>query len=278
LPAGGGRVSGVDAGGAVEGDARQRVLAGCLALLVVIIILEIVAGVALRPARQAHHQAQVLATPGVPTMIHGVALDPTELAQVAAGQHQPSPLALPSQALIDGLLLVSVAGLALPRLLPRRLPRPVPQAGGARRGGGLGPFLLSLAILLVSIAVAVVSIARLRYLVALYLSPPLGTLSYLLLYGSFRRGAALVTLTVLMVLKVAACFLVVRAFPRAAAKRGLGGLALTSVGATVATTVCYALAPTSLGTVVDALAAAVVALVALLWAGVIVSGSVRRLV
>jgi len=268
----------------VSGAVGRPVLAASLALLAVTIVLEIGAGAALRPARQAHHQAEVLAIPGVPTLIHGVAVDPTELAQVAARQHQPSPLALPSQALIDALLLVSVAGLALPRLLPRARPAPeaapeaAGRAGGARRGGGLGSFLLSLAILLVSIAVAVVAIARLRYLVALYLSPPLGTLSYLLLYGSFRRGAALLTLTALMVLKVAACLLVWRAFPRAAAKRGLGGLALTSVAATVVTTACYALAPTSLGTIVDALAAAVVAVVALLWAGVIVSGSVRRLV
>ncbi len=69
-----------------------------------------------------------------------------------------------------------------------------------------------------------------------------------------------------------------RAFPRAAAERGLGGLALTSVGATVVITLCYALAPTALATIIDALSASVVALVALLWAGVIVSGSVRRLV
>jgi hypothetical protein len=250
-----------------------------LALLVVIVILEIVAGAALRPARQAHNRAEVLAIPGVQTMIHGVALDPTELAQVAANQHQPSPLALPSQALIDGLLLVSVAGLALPRLLPRArsAPAATSRAGAVNQGARLVSFLLSLAILLVSIAVAVASIARLRYLVALYLSPPLGTLSYLLLYGSFRRGAGLLALTGLMVLKVGACLLVWRAFPRAA-KRGVGGLAITSVGATVATTICYALAPTSLGTIVDALAAGVVALVALLWAGVIVSGSVRRLV
>jgi hypothetical protein len=276
-------VSGAGAGSGIgtrAGAPGRPVLAASLALLVVIVILEIVAGAALRPARRAHNQAQVLAIPGVQTMIHGVALDPTELAGVAAHQHQPSPLALPSQALIDGLLLVSVASLALPRLLPRA--RPVPEAtgraGAVNRGARLGSCLFSLAILLVSIAVAVASIARLRYLVALYLSPPVGTLSYLLLYGSFRRGAGLLALTALMVLKVGACLLVWRALPRAAAKRGVGGLALTSVGATVVTTICYALAPTSLGTIVDALAAGVVALVALLWAGVLVSGSVRRLV
>jgi hypothetical protein len=150
--------------------------------------------------------------------------------------------------------------------------------GDVTRGARLGSFFLSLAILLVSIAVAVAAIARLRYLVALYLSPPWGTLSEVLLYGSFRRSAALVALTVLMALKVGACALVLRAFPRAAAKRGLGGLALTSVGATVVATLCYALAPASRGAIADALAAAVIALAALLWAGVIVSGSVRRLV
>jgi hypothetical protein len=265
----------VKPGGTAAAGVRGPVLGGALAVLAVIVILEILAGAVLRPPRRAGNETDVLALPGVTAMIHGAQLDPAELAHVAASQHRPAPLALPAQALIDGLLLVSVAGIALPRLRSRRAGRA--RAGGAR-GSRLGSFVFSLAILLASIAVAVLAIARVRYLVALYLSPPVGTLSYLLLYGSFRRGAALTVLVALMVLKVAAAALVLVAFPRAAVKRGLGGLAITSVAATVATTFGYALAPTYLATIIDAVSASLVALVALLWAGVIVSGTVRRLV
>ena len=52
--------------------------------------------------------------------------------------------------------------------------------------------------------VVVKDIARLRALLALYLSPPFGTLSYLLLYGSSPRRGALAVLAGLMVLKLAA--------------------------------------------------------------------------
>jgi hypothetical protein len=247
---------------------RRSLLALALGFLAAVVVLELAAAPALRPPHQADNQARVLAIPGVAKMVHGAQVDPTELTQVAARQHRPTPLALPAQALLDGLLLVTAAAAALPALLSRR---------NVTRGAGLGSFIASLAILLGGIAVAVAAIGRLRYLAALYLSPPFGTLSYLLLYGSFRRGAALLTLSVLLALKVGAGIIFVRAYPTALAKRGMAGLALTSVGATVVTAFCYALAPSSLAGVTDALAAAIAAIVAVLWAGVILSGSVRRL-
>ena len=251
-----------------RGEVRRSLLAGALGILAVVVVLEVVAGPALRPTRDAHNEARVLAIPGVSAMIRGAQVDPTELAHVAARQHQPTPLALPAQALLDGLLLVAAAAVALPQFLPRR---------DAARGVRLGSFVLSLVILLAGIAVVVTAIERLRDLTALYLSPPYGTLSYLLLDGSFRRGASLLALTALLALKLLAFVLLVRAFPRAVARRGVAALALTSVATMVVTAFCLALAPSTLGGIGDALAASIAALVAILWAGVIVSGSVRRL-
>lgn len=248
-------------------------LVAALALVAVVIAVELVAGPALRPPATTRPGGDVLAVGGVAGLIAAPRVDPAELAQVAASpaaQHPPAPLALPAQALVDALLLVTVAAFGLPRLLPGRV-----------RAGGAGPppavFVASLAIMLGAIAVAVIAIARLRYRVALYISPPAGTVSYLLLYGSFPRGAALVALTVLLALKVGAAAALLGAVP-GAPERGLGGVMLTSVAATVVTAFCYALAPTTLVGITDVLAAAVVALAAVLWAGLIVSGAVRRLV
>jgi hypothetical protein len=268
-------------GGRPPAAAGRSLLVAALGLLVVLVILEVAAGPALTPAHGVGHEAQVLAIPGVASMVHSIAI-PAELGQVAGSQRQPAPLAIPAQALIDGLLLVSGAGLAWPRL---RTPR-----GGRGRalhvasgGGGvvprarLGSFLASLAILVAGIAVGVAAISRLRLLVALYLTPQLGTLSYLLLYGSSERRPALVVLAVVMSLKLAAIVLFARSLPRVAWERGIAGLALTSVAATVVATFGVALAPPSQGSIVDALVASIAALAAILWAGVIVSGSVRRL-
>jgi hypothetical protein len=232
-----------------------------LGLLMAAVLAEIVAGPALRPGPSA----DALAIPGVAAMAQQAQVDPTEIAQVAARQHPPVPLALPAQALLDGLLLLSAAVLAVPRVVPRQ---------DVARGTRLALFVGSLALLLVAVAVGVAAIARLRYLVALYLSPPFGTLSYFLLFGSSRRGASLVVLSVVLVVRVGACLAFLRAFP---GRRPIAALAITSTAATVVTAVCYAWVPNSLASITDALAAAVVALLAAIWAAMVVSGSVRRL-
>jgi hypothetical protein len=264
--------SGTAAPASIEGPppraARRRLLVAALVLLAAVVIFELAAGAAVRPALAPQRQAKVLAIPGVAGMIHNAELDPSEVTQLAASGHRLSPLALPAQALLDGLLLVCVSALALPRLLPGR---------DVTRRARFASFIASLVLLLVGIAVVVAGVARLRHLVALYLSPPFGTFSYLLLYGSFPRRGSLLALAVLMALKVAACLTLLQADPRVSSQRGIAGLALTSLSVTVLSAFCYALAPPSLAGITDALAAAVAALAAVLWAGIIVSGSVRRL-
>jgi hypothetical protein len=258
----------VTPGGSAARPVRRSLLALALGLLAAVVIFELAAGATLRSSLGPQQEAQVLAMPGVAGMIHDAELDPGEVTQVAASRHQSSPLALPAHALIDGLLLVCVSAVAVPRLLPGR---------DIGRRARFGSFLASLAILLAGIWVVVVGVARLRFRVALYLSPPVGTLSYLLLYRSFPQSGSLVALSLLMALKVAACVTLFQAFPRTASQRGIAALAVTSLAVTVVTAFCYALAPPSLAGITDALAAALAALAAVLWAGIIVSGSVRRL-
>lgn len=246
---------------------RRRLLLA-LTLLAVVVVLELLAGSVLSPPRPAHADTAALAVPGVAAMMRGTDVDPTELGQVTAARHGHDPLAFGAQALLDGLLLAAAAAASLPQLFP---------AAEVTRGARLGSFLASLGILLGGIMVVVGATRRVRELVGLYLSPPLGTFSYLLWYSASRRSQSLVALTVLMAVKATACAALARAGVRSSAARGLFGLALTSLAATVVTAVCYAWAPADLATVTDALAAAVVGLTAVLWAGVFVSGSVRRL-
>ncbi len=250
---------------------RARFLAA-LALLLVAIVVELAGGavVTAHPVgRDGRPGPAVLGRPGVAVLAHQGQVDTTELAQVASRGTRPGPSALAAQALIDGLLLMVIGAVVMPRLLPGR---------DLARRLRLGTFGVSLVLLLAAMAVGVAAIARLRYLAALYLSPPVGTLSYLLLYGSFPRAAGLVALAVLMSLKVGACLVLWRADPTARSRRGVGGLALTSVGATVVAAFGYALAGSGTAAITDAAAAAVVALAAVAWAGVLVSGTVRTLV
>jgi hypothetical protein len=269
---------------------RSRLLAAVL-LLAVVVVLELAAGPTLRPAPPAQGGGAVLAIGGVAAMIQGAQADPTEITQVAAAAHPYAPLALSAHAALDALLLLAVVTGGLARLLPgRNVTRPVRNVS----------FAGSLAVLLAAMVVAVGAIGRLRYLAALYLSPPVGTLSYLLLYGSFSRQRSLLVLSVLLALKVAACLALYAGTgasgapaggPRAAAG-GLGapaggprapavgavpGLAFTSLAASVITAICYSWAPVTLAPITDGVAAATVALAAVVWAAVLVSNTMRRL-
>lgn len=247
---------------------RQPLLLIAFGLVAAVVVVELVAGPILRPAPGPDPEAQVLAIPGVATMIQGTQIDPTELKGVEQSRRRRAPSAFAAQVLIDGLLLLETLTVGIPRLVARRW---------LARRARLVSFLGSLAILLVGIVVVVGAIARLRYLVALYLSPPLGTLSYLLLYGSFSRRDALLALTLVIALKGATSLVLSRIHLGTPAWRGIMGLALTSLAATVITAVCYSWASVALDNITDALAAAVAAMAAVLWAGVLVSGSVRRL-
>ena len=237
-----------------------------LGLLVAVVVVELVLGASLSPPPRRHSVADVLARPGVAAMTRGASIDATELTQVAAAPAAHNPLAYPAMAVLDVLLLGAVMAAGVPQL-----------AGpGGGRAGRFASFLVSLAILLVGIAVVVGAIARLRFLSALYLSPPFGTLTYLLRYGTFPRAAALAALVAVMAAKAAACVALTGAGVGAAA-RGVAGLAVTAVMATVVTAACYAWAPPALVPITDAVAAAVAGVAAIGWAGVMVSGAVRRL-
>jgi len=239
-----------------------------LLLLAAVVAAEILAAVLLRPGRMAHADTAVLAEPGVSRMLQGVAVDPRELAQVARQQHQPAPLVFLALALLDGLVLIGGLALAVPQLRPASAERP------PRR---LSAFIPSLAVLLAGVAVVVTAIARLRLLAAVDLSPPYGTLDYLLTYGQFRRRAVLIALAVLVAVKLVAFAIFGRRSPRAALRRGVPALVVTSMAAMVVAAACIAQASSSTGNLADAFAAAVVALTAIVWSAVIVSGSVRRL-
>jgi hypothetical protein len=216
------------------------------------VVAELVAGPILAPPARSHADTDALAVPGVAAMVHAGQVDPSEVAHVAATEHPRAPLAPAALALIDALLLVT---LALP----------------ARRLSLVG----RLAVVIGGMAVAVAAIARLRFLVALYLSPPFGTLSYLLLYGSFRRRDALVVVVALAAARAA----VYVALPRTTAGRpdadALFAVAIASLAASVVTVVCYSWAPVTLVSITDAAAAAAVALTAVVWAGIGIGRALR---
>ncbi|MDP9074900.1 MAG: hypothetical protein M3N98_12160 [Actinomycetota bacterium] len=234
-------------------------------LMVVVLGLEVGSQLLLTPPHKSDRAAQVFKLPGAAALTNGIQVDRTEVADQVIAHAQPPGLAIGDLALLDGLLLVmvAIAGLSLRR-------SPPPAAGSA-----LGPASLTASMIaaLAGIFLVDVALSRLRAEVALYLSPPFGTLMYLALFGFFRREGSLFVLGALIVLKLAVSILVSRADPRFGQHRSVSGLLITSVVATIAVSLLYGIVPPTMVSTTDAIAALAVTVAGLIWALGLLIGS-----
>lgn len=219
------------------------------------VALDATSAVVLGPPHQADRATIVLAEPQVSALVAGITVDPAEVQQEAAGHRQPPGLAIVDQALIDGLLLVTVAFWAR-----RRVPRVAHE-------------VVSVAGFLVGGLLAAIALGRLTYLVGMYMSPPYGTLDYLVLFGFFDRAGSMAVLTAVMILKLASCVALFLAGRVPSQKGGpnriVAALAVTSLLSTVLIAFSYAVVPETLMSMTDAMAGAVVAVAAIVWSVVL---------
>ncbi len=178
-------------------------------------------------------------------------------------------IALPTLAMLDGLLLLTVALMALGKLSGDRISGMV---------HGPATFLVSLILVIVAIVVLIVSIALLLQMLALLLAPPFGTLAYLGLFGFFARGAASIALSVSMGLKLGAAVALVVAQPKILASKGLILITATALVAGVLTNFLHGFVPIVLVSVTDAVAAILVCILTLIWSVVLLIGSIPSIV
>ena len=89
---------------------------------------------------------------------------------------------------------------------------------------------MAIIVILVGILVVVAAIAKLVFMVTLFLAPPFGTIAYFALFGFFPKGGALALLSTLMALKLAFCVMLFLAQQRFVQNKGLVLLVLTVTG------------------------------------------------
>jgi hypothetical protein len=178
-------------------------------------------------------------------------------------------MAIPYMALLDGLLLFTIALMSVGMLVRERI---------HSRIQGAATLLFSLLIIIAAIGLILVAVATLLMMIALLLAVPFGTLVYLVRYGFFNRGGASVALGLLMSLKLGFAICLALAQQRFLENKGLVLLILTSFVANVIVSFLHGIVPRFLVSITDGVGAIVVAVLAALWAIFLLVGSIGSVV
>ena len=177
----------------------------------------------------------------------------------------PPGRGIPYLALVDIILAYTILLVALPIVVPDRVQGKVQ---------GIATLVGSIVLLIVAFMLTLLALAALLLMVTLFLAVPFGTIAYGVAFGDFATGEAAAILALLMALKLAFCVLLVIAQQRFLQNKGLVLLVVTSLVATIIVSFLHGLVPTLLVSITDALAAIVVGIIAIVWAIVLLIGSI----
>jgi hypothetical protein len=240
---------------------RKPLFLIALALLVAVVLVEV-------------GQAWVLAALPAPSRTETLDQLPPELrgdagsvGDLPAGS--PPGWAIRALALLDGILLFTVGLIAVGLAV-------TPAVLG--RIQGVGTLVFSIVVVLAAIASFLALLALVILMVSLLLSVPFGTIVYLAVFGHFNRGAASVVLGVLMLLKLGFAGCLVVAYPRFLQNKGLVLLLICSLVANVIISFLHGIVPGFLVSITDGIAAIIVVVLALLWAIVLLIGSIPAII
>jgi len=129
--------------------------------------------------------------------------------------------------------------------------------------------------IIVSIIIALV---LLILMVTLLLAPIFGTIAYFAIYGDFDRSGAAITLSIIMVLKIAFVICLVLAHQRFLQNKGLVLLVLTSLVGNLIISFLHNFVPGPLVSITDTIAAIIVAILAVIWAIILMIGAIIAII
>ncbi|QSQ23067.1 hypothetical protein JY651_49640 [Pyxidicoccus parkwayensis] len=185
-------------------------------------------------------------------------------------ENPPTPgMGIPYLALVDGLLLLTLALMGASLIIPERV---------QGRVQGLATLIGAIVVLLTGIGLLVAAIALLVTMVSLLCAVPFGTIAYLAVWGFFNRGGAAGTLGLLMTFKLAAGICLVLAHQRFLQNKGLVLLYLTSLLANAVVSFLHGLVPIILVSITDAVGAIIVAILGLIWAVLLLIGALVSII
>lgn len=233
--------------------------------LVLAFCIEIGATLFLDSGSAADRVASLAGSPDFLKLLDETGADPAEILSVSADNPQPPGLAISYLALIDAVLLLMLAIMALNILASQQM---------VGRLQGIVTLVLMIVLIIVSIVLAILALVKLLVMVTLFVSAPFGTLAYLVLYGSFDSGGATFALAAIMALKLVFCLQLVLGQQRFLALKGFVALVATSLVCTLLVGFLHGIVPSVLTSITDAIAAIIIAVVAIIWAIVLLIGSI----
>lgn len=185
------------------------------------------------------------------------------------GEETPPGLGIPYMALLDAVLLFTVALIVISLVLPE---------GVHGRIQGCGTLIFSLLIILGGLVMIFVALGLVMIMVSLLLSVPWGTIAYLVIFGHFDRQGAGAILVLLMMLKLGFAVALIVANPRFLQNKGLVLLVLTSLLANVILSFLHGFVPVFLVSITDGIGAIIMGLLACIWAIILLVGGIVSLV
>jgi hypothetical protein len=157
---------------------------------------------------------------------------------------------------VDLLLAFTITMMTLPLLIPPKL---------LAKTQGPASCLIALVNALFSLMTAIKCFAMLMLMVTLLLAIPIGTLVYLLRYGSFELGPSAALLSSALLLKLICAVCLVLAHELFLKNKGLVALTATAILLVLLISFLHGFVPFFLVAIVDALAAIIVAVIAIIW-------------
>lgn len=176
---------------------------------------------------------------------------------------------------VDGLLLFTLALMALALFLPRLFSRYEYMHAKLQ---GILTLIFDIVIILAAIVLVVQVLAKLIFMVALLLSFPFGTLAYLIIYGSFPRGAMTAVLSLLFFLKLLFGALLILAHQDFIKHLTFVIYVLGALVANLIVTFLYGIVPGILVSITDAIAAIIVIILGVILAIVMAIGAIISIV
>jgi hypothetical protein len=239
------------------GDLRKPFLLLAIFLMVLVVLIELGSGLILggAPAGQALQDQQ----------------DSLEVDDVGdvSDVEEPPGRGIFTLVLVDGILAYTVILMGLSLVIPEKV-----QA----RAQGCATFILSIILIIVGIILAIITLVELIVMVTLFLAVPFGTIAYLALWGFFPRGDASILLSLIMFLKIAFVVFILLAQQRYLTMKGFMALVLTSFVCSLIVAFLQNLVPIILVSIFDDIAALIVAIIAIIWAIILLIGSIPSII
>jgi hypothetical protein len=158
---------------------------------------------------------------------------------------------------LDGFVLYITLLIGLGMIIPERV---------QGRVQGCATLIVSFFGCLGAITAIFTALVVLIVMVTLLLSPIFGTIAYFAIYADFDRGAANITLSLIMLLKLGFVIFLFLAHQRFLQNKGLVLIVLTSLLANLIVSFLHNFVPGVLASITDVIGAIVVAILAVIWA------------